>query len=219
MLGVNVDAKAGPAAVTASFGYQFGDSDVVTPGKKVKINAFGATAAAKVAVGAGKVNVSALYLSGDKNPTVDTKDTGWKVANAATTYFPAANMWLITRNAATINSSSAIGGSTDMTRGGRGIMGMFAGYEGAVDKMFYNANVGYAQVAQKQAADSAAIGTEFNVTVGYKLYSNLSASVTGAYAVLGDGYGKNVAAAKLLKGGVANADNPFMTNIALNYAF
>jgi hypothetical protein len=211
MIGLNAAAKVGPAALTATAGYQFGDSAV----KSQKINAFGLTAAAKIDAGPGKVNVSALYLSGDK--TTDSKNTGWQVANAATTYFPAANMWLITRNAATINSSTAIGGSSDITRGGRGILGVFAGYEGAFGKTFYNANLGYAQVDQKQAAKNASIGTEINATVGYKLYDNLSTSFTAAYSILGDGYNKKNAV--LLPGGVAKADNPFLTAIALNYAF
>lgn len=211
MLGLNTAAKVGPAALNASFGYQFGDSATVGS----KLAAYGGALAAKVDAGAGKVNASVLYLSGNKTDT--TKNEGWQPIGSGATYFTPANMWLVTRNAATINSSTAIGGSSDITRGGRGIFGIFAGYEGAMDKIFYNANVGYAQVAQKQAADSAAIGTELNVTVGYKLYANLSASVTGAYAILGDGYGKDTGT--LLSGGVAKADNPFLTNIALNYTF
>jgi hypothetical protein len=223
MVGVNAAAKIGPAALTASLGYQFGDSavanTVVTNNKKRDISAIGATVAAKIDVGVGKVSVSGLYLTGDNGSTTDKKDTGWQVANAATTYFPAANMWLITRNAATINSSTAIGGSSDLTRGGRGIVGVFAGFDGTAGKVFYNANLGYAEVASKRAADSASIGTELNATAGYKLYDNLSASFTAAYAILGDGYNKNVAAGKLLAGGVAKADDPFLTNIALNYTF
>lgn len=212
MLGVNASAKVGPAALTASAGYQFGDAATVGQ----KLSAFGGAVAAKVNVGPGKVNVSAVYLSGD-DAKAGSDNTGWQVARSDVTYFNPANMWLIHRNAATINSSTAIGGSSDMTRGGRGIIGVFAGYEGAFDKIFYNANVGYAQVAEERTADSAAIGTELNVTAGYKLYANLSVSATAAYAIIGDGYGKS--SGTLLPGGVKNADNPFLTNIALNYVF
>jgi len=229
MIGLNAAAKVGPAALALTAGYQLGDAPNVGTTAQ-KFAAYGITAAAKVDVGVGKVNVSALYLSGDKTPTTpDSKNTAWQVANTTTTYFPAANMWLIARNAATINSSTAIGGTSDMTRGGRGILGAFAGFEGALDKIFYNANVGWAKVAEKQAADSADIGTELNATVGYKLYSNLSASFTAAYAILGDGYKKDIAQratdtattgnTNLLPGGVRKADNSFLTNIALNYAF
>jgi hypothetical protein len=214
MVGLNAAAKVGPAALTASAGYQFGDANGTTA-KPNKLNAFGGAVAAKVDVGVGKVNASVLYLSGDKTDT--TKSEAWQSASAAVNYFTPANMWLITRNAATINSSTAIGGSGDLTRGGRGILGAFAGFEGAMDKIYYNANVGYAKVDMKRTAKSAAVGTEINATVGYKLYSNLSASFTAAYAILGDGYGKSTGV--LLPNGVAKADDPFLTNVALNYSF
>lgn len=214
MIGLNAAAKIGPAAISASAGYQFGDS--VTVGRK--LSAFGGAVAAKLDAGPGKVNVAALYLSGD-TAKAGSDNEGWQAIRSDVTYFTPANMWLITRNAATINSSTAIGGSSDITRGGRGIIGVFAGYDGAMDKIFYNANIGWAQVAEKQAAADAAIGTELNATVGYKLYSSLSVSATAAYAILGDGYGKtNVV---LLNGAnVAKSyDNPFLTNIQLNYTF
>ncbi len=213
MVGLNAAAKVGPAALTASAGYQFGDA--ATTGK---LAAFGGAVAAKVDVGVGKVNAAVLYLSGD-DAKAGSDNTAWQPIAPAQNYFAPANMWLITRNVATITSTASIGGSQSLTKGDRGILGVFAGFEGAKDKIFYNANVGWAQVDKKRAADSAAIGTELNATVGYKLYSNLSASFTAAYAILGDGYGKNVAAAKLLPGGIANADDPFLTNVALNYTF
>jgi hypothetical protein len=131
-------------------------------------------------------------------------------------------MWLLVRNVATINSSTAVGGTTDVTRGGRGIAGVFAGFEGKADKLSYNANIGWAQVAKARVtsttkADSKDLGYEFNATVGYKLYDNLTASATAAYLVLGDAYGKN--SGLLLPTGVADASNPYLTNIQLNYTF
>ena len=218
MVGLNAAAKVGPAALTASAGYQFGDSETIKTGTTPnKLNAIGAAVAAKVDVGVGKVNVSALYLSGNKSSS--TKDEAWHSVGAGVNYFAPANMWLLTRNSATINSSTAIGGSPDLTRGGRGILGAFAGFEGAMDKIFYNANVGWAKVDIKKAADSAAIGTELNATVGYKLYSNLSASFTAAYAILGDGYGKENVVLLDGKKVAKSYDNPFLTAVALNYAF
>lgn len=222
MLGVNAAAKLGPAVLNATLGYQFGDSETLTAANEVKkLAASGATVAAKVEFGPGKINVAALYLQGDKK--TGSQNTAWHSAGndagakSSVNYFAPANMWLITRNVASINSSTAIGGTPDLTRGGLGIIGFFAGYEGTIDKIFYNANVGYAQVDQKQGANSASIGTELNATIGYKLYSNMSAGFTAAYAILGDGYKKENAV--LLPGGVAKADNPFLTTIALNYTF
>ncbi len=218
LIGISTAAKLGPAAVTASLGYQFGDSETV--GRK--LSAFGGTVAAKVNAGPGKINVAALYLQGDNSK--DSQNTAWHSigndagAKSSVNYFAPANMWLISRNSAAINSATAVGGTPDLTRAGLGLLGFFVGYEGTADKVFYNANAGYAQVDQKRAADSAVIGSEVNATIGYKLYTNLSASVTAAYAFLGDGYNKDKPAA-LLSGGTAKADNPFLSSIALNYSF
>lgn len=179
-----------------------------------------ASLAAKIAVGPGNVNVAGLYLSGDNDAAAtDTYNHAWQPIGNGVTYFTPANMWLLTRNVATINSSTSIGGSTDLTRGGRGIKGIFAGYEGSADKIFYSGNVGYAAVDKKQTANSSSIGTELNATVGYKLYSALSVSATAAYAILGDGYGKENVVLLDGKTVAKSYDNPFLTAIQLNYVF
>lgn len=216
-VGLNAAAKFGPAALNAAVAMQFGkaQSSAVTIGNKTT-TAFCAAIDAKVAVGPGKVGLSALYLSGDKSPN-DNNNHSWQSLGTGVNYFIPADMWLITRNIATINTSTAIGATSDLTRGGKGIMGVFAGYNGTAGKVFYGGNVGWARVAERQTADSASIGTEINATVGYKLYDNMSASLIGAYAFLGDGYGKDTG--NLLATGVHGADNPFMTAIALNYSF
>lgn len=223
-VGLNAAAKFGPASLTGALGFQFGKSNPATSpsygGPALSANGTTAIAAAvnaKVAVGPGNVNVAALYLSGDKDGTGFNK--GWQSIGTGVNYYTPANMWLITRNAATLTSSVAIGGNPDLARSGRGIMGAFAGYEGTAGKVFYSGNVGYAKVAEKQGANSASIGTELNATIGYKLYSNLSAQFTAAYLILGDGYGKENAV--LLNGATVTEknDNPFLTAIALNYAF
>lgn len=227
-VGLNAAGKVGPVALSGVVGMQFGKSNngtapalPTTSGYSSLTNegstALAASLAAKIAVGPGNINLAGLFLSGDTNAT--GYNHAWQPIGAGATYFTPANMWLITRNAATINSSTAIGGTSDLTRGGRGIRGVFAGYEGTSDKVFYNANVGYAAVDKKQAANSSSIGTEVNATIGYKLFANMSASATAAYLILGDGYGdENVA---LLNGqNVAKSyDNPFLTAIQLNYAF
>src|SRR6266568_5066279 len=243
--GLNAAGKVGPVSLSGAVGMQFGKSNpgftpngalittgvagstVATGGVSATsgsepglINAgttsYAASLAAKIAVGPGSVNVAGLYLSGDKDVSAtDTYNHAWQPIGNGVTYFTPANMWLLTRNAATINSSTAIGGTTDLTRGGLGIKGIFAGYEGTADKVFYSGNVGYAAVDKKRGANSSSIGTELNATVGYKLYTNLSASVTAAYLILGDGY-KNKTT---LPGGTVDGENPFLTNIQLNYVF
>ena len=111
--------------------------------------AFSGAVAAKVGVGPANVKASALYLSGDKNGTGYNR--AWQSIGTGVNYFTPANMWLLTRNAATINSSTAIGGSNDLTRGGRGIMGVFAGFDGTAGNLFYDCNVGYARVARNRS--------------------------------------------------------------------
>jgi len=99
------------------------------------------------------------------------------------------------------------------------MIGFFGGYELAAGKLFGSANIGYAMADKKGAASSDSMGTEVNATIGYKLYDNLTASFNAAYLFIGDGYTKAGVAAARLPGGVADADNPYMTNIQLNYVF
>lgn len=214
MIGFNADIKAGPATIKPFVAYQFGDRAANTD-----VKAFLLGAVAKINAGPGAVNLSALYLSGDDNAD---NEKSFSTVGGSTTYFNAANMWLLIRNGQGINTSNSVLGN-DMTAGGRGLMGLFAGYEGTMGKMFYNANIGYAQTAEERGSEDGAIGTEVNVQVGYKLFDNLTASAAVAYAMLGDGMNgdsadlisKNATA----KFGAANADDPYLVNLQLNYTF
>lgn len=215
MLGVNAAAKFGPAAVDAFGAYQFGEFNATRD-----LSAYMLGATAKVKVGPGAVNLAALYLSGEDNASTTTSaDFGGfqqLAANGSVSYFNPANMWLLIRNGQTINSSTAVTG-TDFTVGGRGLMGVFAGYEGTAGKVFYNANIGYAQTAEERASEDGTLGTEVNATVGYKLYDNLSVSATAAYAFLGDGLNSTTTAKRV--GGASDADDPYLTAIQFNYTF
>lgn len=200
MVGLNASAKIGPAAVSGFAAYQFGDA---TGGED--LGAFAAAAIAKMTVGPGKLNLSALYLSGDDSPGAGDQDAWRQLAtNGAVSYFNPSNMWLLIRNGAMINSSTAIGGM-DLTKGDRGLIGVFGGYEMVMGKGFMNANVGYGRV-EERGIDSDSIGVEANVTAGYKVYDNLTASVTGAYLFLGDAL-------------TTDADDPYLANIQLSYLF
>ena len=212
-LGVDVSAAAGPAAIKGFGAYQMGDFN-----KKAgrDLGAYALGAIAKVKVGPGNVNVSGLYLSGEKTPA--TGDFGgWQQlsSSGATSYFGASNMWLLIRNNATINTSTAIGGN-DLTKGGRGLLGAFAGFDAAMGKTFFATNLGYAQVAEKRTGEKSSLGTELNATVGYKLYDSLAVSLNGAYALLGDGMTKGTA---LLPGGLKDAKDPYITFVRVDYTF
>ncbi|HXE98150.1 MAG TPA: hypothetical protein VN642_17225, partial [Dongiaceae bacterium] len=142
MLGLNAAAKVGPAAITGFANYQFGEFN-----DKRDLAAYSLGAIAKVNVGVGNVNVSGLYLSGEKDvaatATGNYKGFQQMQTGGGVSYFNASNMWLLVRNGASINTSTAIG-SNDMTKGGRGLLGLFAGFDGAAGKVFYATNVGYA---------------------------------------------------------------------------
>jgi hypothetical protein len=223
MVGINADLTFGPATVKPFFVYEFGDFDPTTD-----IKAFMGGATAKVKVGPGAVNLAAIYLSGQGENDNDLK--AFQPLTAGTTYFNPANMWLLIRGGQQINSSTSVLGN-DLTVGAHGLLGVFAGYEGTMDKLFYNANVGYAQAAKSWGSEEKSLGTEINAQVGYKLFDNLSASAAVAYLILGDGlggnaterlhnaYGKLPAAGTLAQFGANNADNPYMVNVQLSYAF
>lgn len=214
MIGFNADIKAGPATIKPFVAYQFGDRTANTD-----VKAFLLGAVAKIKAGPGAVNLSALYLSGDDNAD---NEKSFSTVGGAYTYFNAANMWLLIRSGQGINTSNSVLGN-DMTAGGRGLMGLFAGYEGTMGKVFYNANIGYAQTAEERGTEDSAIGTEVNAQIGYKLFDNLTASAAVAYAMLGDGMnGDNadlISKNGSIKFGVANADDPYLVNLQLSYTF
>lgn len=212
-IGANASANVGPAALSGFFAYQFGDYS-----KTRDISAMAGSAMAKVAAGPGKVNASFLYLSGNDSTTGDMKAFRQLATDGSVSYFAPSNMWLLIRNSATINSSSAVGG-TDLTKGNVGLIGFFGGYDLTLGKVLASANVGYAMADKKGTADSSSIGTEINATVGYKVYDNLTASLTGAYLVLGDGINKKTGTRLATTGATADASDPYMATIQLNYVF
>lgn len=215
MLGANADLNVGPASIKPFAAFQFGDKTATSD-----LKGFLLGAVTKTKIGSGAVNLSAIYLSGDSNAK---NEKSFATVGANTTYFNAANMWLLVRNGQAINSSTSVLGN-DMTVGGRGFMGAFAGYEAAMGKLFYNANIGYAQTAEKRAGEKSGIGTELNAQVGYKLFDNLSASAAFAYAILGDGLSSGTdserfATSTTTRAGAANADDPYALNLQLSYTF
>lgn len=215
-IGLNTSAKVGPATINAFLGYQFGDAT-----KTRDLSAYGGALTAKIKAGPGNVNLAGLYLSGDKQNAGNGDINSWQsiASNGNTSYFNASNMWLLIRNGATINSSASIG-TNDLTKGGRGIMGLFAGYEGTAGKVFYGANAGIAHTAVEKTAQDGNLGTELNANVGYKLYDNMSAQIGGAYAFLGDGMNSDNPA-KLMSniGAVQHAENPYLTYVRVDYTF
>jgi hypothetical protein len=211
MVGLNASIKAGPATIDPFIAYQFGD---VTATRDLSAYMGGVTA--KVNVGAGNINLAGLYLSGEQTPGAGDS-SAFRSVSAGTSYFNPANMWLLVRSSQGINTSTSVLGN-DLTVGGHGLVGAFAGFDGTADKLFFNANAGYVRTANKQNSnEDKSLGTEINAQVGYKLFDNLSISIAGAYAFLGDALNSTNAAERV--GGAADADNPYMSNVQLSYTF
>lgn len=223
MPGVNASLTFGPATVNPFVAVQFGR----TTGNQ-NMNGFLGGATAKVkSVGPGNVNAAFVYMSGDdRNNTAASNGKAFKPLTANTSYFNASNMWLLVRSGQAINSSTSVL-SNDMSVGGRGLVGLFAGYEGTIDKAFYNANVGYGMTAEQRTnagvEESSSLGTELNASVGYKLYDNLAVSLTGAYMILGDGLKKQASGSKGIfrtaSTTTPDADNPWLANLQFSYTF
>lgn len=211
MFGLDADIKVGPANIKPFAAIQSGDRTATTDLKGYLLGAV-----STIKVGPGAINLSAVYLSGDSNGT--TKEDSFTAITPATTYFVPAKMWLLVRSGQAINSSTSILGN-DLTVGGRGLIGLFAGYEGTMDKMFYNANIGYAETAESRNSEKSSIGTELNAQVGYKMLDNVSVSAAFAYAFLGDGMNSSTTADRIAGFGVKNADDPYALNLQLSYTF
>ena len=210
MLGLNADLNFGVASVKPFAAYQFGEDTVDND-----INGYLLGTTAKIKVGPGAINAAAMYLSGDDDGTA--KDRDFKTIGGAFTYFNAANMWLLVRNGGQIGTSTSVLGN-DMTVGGRGSWGLFAGYEGTMGKLFYNANLGHMQTVEDRGTEDNVLGTEINAQVGYKVYDNLAVSAAAAYAFLGDALGSDTAT-DLVPAGRVNADDPYLFNVQVSYVF
>lgn len=227
MVGVNAAAKFGIVTLDAFVAYQFGDAldstkAVSTTTGTKDLSAYAALAAIKADLGAaGTVRGNILYTSGDDGKDVHKSDA-WQSLNSGDTLATSSNsyydskMMLLMRNVVNMDTDKAIVNFTNNNN--RGLTLLTVGYDIKFnDKLAASANVGYALASEKATANSAAIGTEINAQVDYKLFSNLTASLQLAYVFLGDGMNKSTG--NLLAGGKANADDPYLTGLMFNYTF
>ena len=218
MVGVNAAAKLGIVSADAFLAYQAG-SELATAGRD--LTAFAAQAAVKANLDkAGTVRANVLYASGGKS--TDSKAKGWQSLNSgvaggalttsSNSYYES-KMLLLMRTVVAMDSDKAL--VQTINNGNRGVTLLTVGYDATItDKLGASVNVGYGMSSQKQATDkSASLGAEINAQVDYKMFSNLTASLTGAYVVLGDGkkYATSVSTVKL--------DDPYLASVMLNYVF
>ncbi len=224
MVGANAAAKFGMIGADAFLAYQAG-SELTAAGRD--LTAFAAQAAVKANLDkAGTVRANVLYTSGGK--ATDSKAKAWQGLNSgaaggalgvsSNSYYDS-KMLLLMRSVVAMDSDKALVNFTNNAN--RGVTLLTIGYDAAItDKMGASVNVGYGMTSQKQATDkSNSIGTELNAQVDYKLFSNLTASLTGAYVILGDAKKYATGADTFSTTSTVKSDNPYLSSVMLNYVF
>ena len=221
-LGVNSAAKFGVATLNAYLLYQFGDLTELATGKEHSISAFAGALNARAKLDAGTVKASFLYASGDKDSGGSKAFRDVQDLDGGTESDYSSDMRMLRKD----QFAGASGKSFIATINNRdqGVIFGSAGYDANLsEKVFAGANVGFALVAEENASkpvnlatgvrnSSNYLGTEINAAIGYKLNANVTASLRGAYVVLGD-YFKGVAA----NGETPN--DPYSTSLMLVYSF
>ena len=211
MVGLNAGAAVGPVAVDGFALYQFGSNDTAAANKHV--SAFAANVAAKMKVGPGTAKIAALYVSGGSNGFININNEN-SAAFSENSVNALGNMFLLVRNSQYTTNDQYIAYSSDNL--GMGIIGGSVGYDAKLtDKLYANVNAGMLATAKEQAGrESKYQGTEINAEVGYKVFDALTASVQGAYVILGDFY-KNQGT---LPAGT-DPSNPYVARVILSYVF
>jgi hypothetical protein len=230
-IGVNFASKLGIVGVDAFFLGQTGDAlyDFQTTTNKTKdVSAWAAQVAANANLGMATVRGAFLYTSGDDRKDADESNAFQVVQeNAATTNPPtfsaqggsyySSQMMLLFRNIYNMDSDVAI--VPNLNNGNHGVMAGFLGADFKInDKFTANANLGFAMNAENQdtdlngTEDDDYLGTEINLSLNYKLYPTLTATLQGAYVMLGDYYDNSGGAGK-------DPDDPYLTGLMLNYTF
>ncbi len=209
-------------------------------------NGMAANVAAKFALGKGVLRTALLYTSGDdgkdgintgwqavtQNQNTTTTNALSQSTQASTNSYNEGGMMLLNRNAADHNTNTDRSLVNSTNNLNQGLWLYTLGYDATITpKLSASANVGFAWVARSNANHASDLrvsnteigrngsnylGTEFNAAVNYKMYDNLTASLQGAYVVLGSYYANS---ARDARGAISDPDNPYTTRVVLTYAF
>ncbi len=230
MIGANGAATFGPATIDGFILYQFGTVDTfgadpsataaAAPNTSLysheHVNSIAANVSAKVAAGPGAAKINALYVNGGGNAFVNVNNSTSAAFSENVMGAALGNSLILFRNSQyTTNDQYLIYESSFL---GQGVIAASAGYDAKIsDKAFANVYGAVAWTAKNVVGGSKYIGTEANVEVGYKLFDNLTASVQGAYAILGGYYEK--AGRFGDDGRPTDPANPYVARVVLNYVF
>lgn len=220
-MGVNAAATIGPVSVDGYLLYQFGTlENIAAINASRHVSAFAGNVGARAKLGPGTARTEFLYTSGEKSEDRSTTNAFQSISDEHGYY--AGNMQLLFRDAYAMTTDNAIAYTTNNLD--QGVIAGFIGYDLPItSKISASANAGFAAVAKENGNkpvnqstgdrnSSNYLGTELNASVDYKVYDNMTATVRGAYVILGDYY-KGVAA------GGEDPNNPYMASVMLNYAF
>lgn len=229
--GVNGSFNFGGGTVDGFLLFQAGDNPTNDFGQVGEsVSGFAANVAAKAKLGSGTARGTVLYVSGDDGKgkvkafqCVNQLGDG----NATSTFSSAQMTMLITNTRYSSTTDRAL--INTATNYNQGVVGAFFGYDLNIDKTFIKTNLGFASVAEdnntfkpknlkkNDYSNSKYVGTEVNAEVGYKISSNLTASLIGGYVVLGDYYKDTVR--NTTTNAVETPDNPWKSMLVLNLSF
>ncbi|GFE56784.1 hypothetical protein [Geobacter sp. AOG1] len=212
-LGVNGEAAFGPVTVDGFLIYQFGNLES-NPANRQHLSAFAGNVGARAKVGTGTARTEFLYVSGEGNPGSRGTSNAFQSIDDEHGFYNG-NMQLLFRDAYSMTIDNAVVYTSNNLD--RGVIAGFVGYDMPfTSKLSGSANAGFAAVAKDTGfaghRKSNYLGTELNAQADYKLYDNLTATLRGAYVILGDYY----------EGVAANGQdpqNPYMASFMMNYSF
>lgn len=223
-LGLNAAANLGIVGLDAFVLYQTGDALYTSqPNKKAQdLSAWAAQIAAKANLGVATLRGAFLYASGDDGKDNTESNAYQNVAasgaagnapgsSVASGSYYSSQMLLLMRNIYNTDSDNALVASINNKDHGL-MLGVLGADIKVNDKFSASVNVGTAYNAEKRGTEKDDyIGTEVNLNLNYKLYPNLTATLQGAYVMLGDIY----------DGAAAGSDpeDPYLTGLMLNYTF
>lgn len=228
--GINAAAKAGIVDFDAFFLYQGGHelaSTSAVANRAKDLSAYAAQVALKANLGKVAVRAAGLWATGDDGSDPNKSNAYQTIMDAfapgtlhpsvaAGSYY-SSNMLLLMRSIIAMDSDNSLVPS--INNGNRGLQAAFLGVDANLsDKFSVNVNIGHALIDKKMAAtptENKTIGTEFNTSLNYKLYPNLTATAQGAYVVLG-GYTKGIA---VNAAQVKDLKAPYLAGLMMNYAF
>ena len=220
---LNGDVKVGPVALSGFAAMQAGvvkASKNTAPyaGKTANLHGYALNGAAKIAVGPGTLRAAGLFTSGDEGSdgqynawmpvkTINTNPTTGGSGSSVTSYNEGGTMLLV-RNTAqnNTNTDKYVVGTLDNAGKGLGLLTL--GYDANITpKFFVNTNLALGWAAKNAGAPKDGgttalpgranatnfMGAEVNVEAGYKIFDSLTASVQGAYLMLGGYYAGSAA--------------------------